>query len=92
MKKLVLKFLIFCVDKIIVLFGLKITKFPTAKIGALIEAYFQHIYLSRSKKILFICTEEISNNYILRHVKKLRFLILILTHLYFSKKRRKELS
>ena len=78
MKKLVLKFLIFCVDKIIVLFGLKITKFPTAKIGALIEAYFQHIYLSRSKKILFIRTEEISNNYILRHVKKkLRFLILI---------------
>ena len=28
----------------------KITKFPTAKIGALIETYFRHIYLTEQKK------------------------------------------
>ena len=58
-------------DKIIVvLFGLKITKFPTAKIGALIEAYFQFIYLTRAKKKFLFVRTEVSNNYIFKHVKK----------------------
>ena len=44
MKKFIVKIVVFFLDLIVVLFGFKITKFPTAKIGALIEAFT--IYIS----------------------------------------------
>ena len=91
MKKFIVKIVVFFLDLIVVLFGFKITKFPTAKIGALIEAYLQFIYLTRAKKIIFICTEEVSNDYVFQHIKKQIkiFKSSFLTHLYFSKKGKK---
>ena len=88
MKKFLLKIIIVLANFFLVFFGFKLTKFPTAKIGALIEAYFQCLYLNKSKKMIFICTEEISNNYVFKHVrKKIKiYSSNFLTHLYFSKK------
>ena len=91
MKKLIIKILVFFLDLIVVLLGFKITKFPTAKIGALIEAYLQFIYLTRAKKMIFICTEEVSNDYVFQSIihSFIIFIIIIIIHHHRQSKKQK---